>query len=371
MDLRQIGGGRFFLCFNHIVDRNQALEGCPWSFEKNIIILSGVRENKNPLQVDLDWCDFYVHVHELPLSMMNLGVATLIGNRIGRFRDMDMDETGCTWGATLRLRVAFNVTHPLSRAILISSTLGDELLLHLTYERLPKFCYLCGKLGHISKYYEPRKRREPRAESNWWNRGEAHRESQEQNLIHLRRLLRLKTGGVDGIGGETHREGVHAASAKSFSPGQPFRQARAVGSDGRMQGTKVEGDLGSDDSLMDCAGMDSGVQAIPKDVEGHANARELGTVVSTEFVPSTILETSSVGGSLLPGTGKDKPEDSLVTVPLRFTARGPPGRRGTGRCGRPHGYGPSSSRKRPWGCSVLGLEGEVLRGGKRRIPLDI
>ncbi|KAK4434913.1 hypothetical protein Salat_0654200 [Sesamum alatum] len=158
MELRQIGGGRFLLRFNHIIDRNRALEGCPWSFEKNIIILSGVWENENLLRVDLDWCDFYMHVHDLPLSMMNLGVATLIGNRIGRFRDMDMDDTGCTWGATLRLRVAINVTRPLSRAIPISSTLGDELLLHLTYERLPNSCCLCGKLGHIAKKGQPHTR---------------------------------------------------------------------------------------------------------------------------------------------------------------------------------------------------------------------
>ncbi|KAK4424877.1 hypothetical protein Salat_1681300 [Sesamum alatum] len=85
MEVWQLGGGRFLLRFNHIIDRNRALEGCSWSFEKNIIILNEIREHENPLRVNLDWCDFHVHVHELPLSMMNLGVATLLGNRIGRF----------------------------------------------------------------------------------------------------------------------------------------------------------------------------------------------------------------------------------------------------------------------------------------------
>ncbi|KAK4422933.1 hypothetical protein Salat_1875900 [Sesamum alatum] len=83
MELRQIGGGCFLLRFNHIIDQNRALEGCPRSFEKNIVILNGIRENENLQLVDLDWCDFHVHVHEFPLSMMNLGVATLLGNRIG------------------------------------------------------------------------------------------------------------------------------------------------------------------------------------------------------------------------------------------------------------------------------------------------
>ncbi|KAK4421456.1 hypothetical protein Salat_2096200 [Sesamum alatum] len=129
-------------------------QGYPWSFEKNIILLSGIGEKENPLQVDLDWCDFYVHVHELPFIMMNLGVATQIDNWIGRFRDMDMDDTGCSWGAALRLRVAINITHPLPCALPIVSTLGDELLVYLTYKRLPNFCYLCGQLSHIAKYCE-------------------------------------------------------------------------------------------------------------------------------------------------------------------------------------------------------------------------
>ncbi|KAK4438325.1 hypothetical protein Salat_0166800 [Sesamum alatum] len=154
MEVQQLGGGRFLLQFNHFIDRNRALEGCPWSFEKNIIILNEIREHENPLRVNLDWCDFHVHVHELPLSMINLGVATLLGNRIGRFRDLDMDDSGCAWGATLRLCVAINVSRPLPRAIPICSTVGDELLVHLTYERLPNFCYFCGKLGHIAKYCE-------------------------------------------------------------------------------------------------------------------------------------------------------------------------------------------------------------------------
>ncbi|KAL0433047.1 UNVERIFIED_CONTAM: hypothetical protein Slati_2639000 [Sesamum latifolium] len=115
-----------------------------------------MREADNPMHVDMDKCDFYVHVHDLPLNMMNLGVATLLGNKIGIFRDMEMDAAGCSWGASLRIRVGVNVTQPLKRALKIRSTSGEELLARLTYERLPNFCYLCGLLGHIDKYCELR-----------------------------------------------------------------------------------------------------------------------------------------------------------------------------------------------------------------------
>ncbi|KAL0457798.1 UNVERIFIED_CONTAM: hypothetical protein Slati_0407000 [Sesamum latifolium] len=104
MEMRRLEEGRFLIRFNHIIDRSRALEGCPWSFEKNTMILSGLGANENPLNVDLDWCEFFVHVHDLPLSKMNFGVASLIGNAIGKFRDMEMDESSRSWGGSLRIR---------------------------------------------------------------------------------------------------------------------------------------------------------------------------------------------------------------------------------------------------------------------------
>ncbi|KAL0434010.1 UNVERIFIED_CONTAM: hypothetical protein Slati_2735300 [Sesamum latifolium] len=94
--IKQLQEGRILLCLNHIIDKQRALEGCPWSFDKNILILSEIGELDTPMSVNLDYCDFYVHIHDLPLSMMNLGVAILIGNRIGIFKDIETDEAGCS-----------------------------------------------------------------------------------------------------------------------------------------------------------------------------------------------------------------------------------------------------------------------------------
>ncbi|KAL0414030.1 UNVERIFIED_CONTAM: hypothetical protein Sradi_1604700 [Sesamum radiatum] len=152
MIIKQIPPDRFLFRFNHVLDRNRALDGCPWSFEKNVLVLSGINENENPMHVDLNWCDFHVHVHDLPLSKMNLGIATFIGNKIGKFKDLEMEPSGSAWGATLRIRIAINITLLLPRALKLKTTMGEEQLVTFTYERLPNFCYICGCLGHIAKY---------------------------------------------------------------------------------------------------------------------------------------------------------------------------------------------------------------------------
>ncbi|KAL0461286.1 UNVERIFIED_CONTAM: hypothetical protein Slati_0016200 [Sesamum latifolium] len=108
------------------------------------------------MNVDLNWCDFFVHVHDLPFIKMTHDIATLIGNKIGRFRDVEANDSGKAWGASLRIRVAIDVKFPLLRMLSVCSTLGEELVVFLTYERLQNFCYLCGKLGHIPKYCEVR-----------------------------------------------------------------------------------------------------------------------------------------------------------------------------------------------------------------------
>ncbi|KAL0383104.1 UNVERIFIED_CONTAM: hypothetical protein Scaly_0597700 [Sesamum calycinum] len=127
----------------------------PMVLRKNLLVLSPIAA-KNPQEVNLDWAEFHTHVHGLPLSKMSKEMAVFIGNHLGKFVDVDMDDAGHVWGSHMRIRVSIDVTKPLKRVLKIRTTLGDEQLLSFTYERLPNFCYLCGCLGHLSKYCEMR-----------------------------------------------------------------------------------------------------------------------------------------------------------------------------------------------------------------------
>ncbi|KAK4411758.1 hypothetical protein Sango_0248800 [Sesamum angolense] len=108
----------------------------------------------NPKQVDLSRCDFHIHIHGLPLGKMKKEVTAFIGNKLGQFKDVDIDSKGDIWGSSVRIRASINITQPLKHALKIRMVLGNEHLVTFTYERLLNFCYLCGCLEHLSRQCE-------------------------------------------------------------------------------------------------------------------------------------------------------------------------------------------------------------------------
>ncbi|KAL0436252.1 UNVERIFIED_CONTAM: hypothetical protein Sradi_0333100 [Sesamum radiatum] len=151
MEFKLIENDRFLLKFSHKLDRDRVLARCPWAFDRNLLVLAPADSVENPSNVNLDWCEFHVHIHGLPLGKMTRDICSFIGNKLGRFVDMDSDDSGVVWGSAVRIRVALDITKPLKRALKLRTTFGDEQLISFTYDRLPNFCYLCGCLGHLAR----------------------------------------------------------------------------------------------------------------------------------------------------------------------------------------------------------------------------
>ncbi|KAL0456756.1 UNVERIFIED_CONTAM: hypothetical protein Slati_1014800 [Sesamum latifolium] len=154
MEFKMIEGERFLVKFFHILDRNRVLDRCPWSYDKNLLVLAPVDAAEDPTAVDLTWCEFHIHIHGLSLRKMTKEVAAFIGNRLGKFKEVEADDNGEVWGSSVRIPVALDMTKALKRALKIRTVMGDEHLISFTYERLPNFCYLCGCLGHQSRQCE-------------------------------------------------------------------------------------------------------------------------------------------------------------------------------------------------------------------------
>jgi hypothetical protein len=85
-----------------------------------------------------------VQVYDMPLTCMNREVGHMIGATIGLVEEVDVTGDGVGWGRCLRIRVDIDLTKPLhrGRALIIN---GKSILV---CEKLPHFCYHCGRIYH-------------------------------------------------------------------------------------------------------------------------------------------------------------------------------------------------------------------------------
>ena len=75
-----------------------------------------------------------------------------IGNSIGHFIELDKRANQFDQAKFLRIRVELPVDKPLRRGGNVVGMEGDKYWVHFKYERLPTFCFFCGKMGHDLKH---------------------------------------------------------------------------------------------------------------------------------------------------------------------------------------------------------------------------
>jgi hypothetical protein len=131
----------------------------PWQFDFHAVLLEKYDGKVRPSDLVFDKLAVWVRVFDLPLDMMNISYGKIIGNWIGHYIAVDVDEDGFAWGKELRIRVEINVNKPLIRGVNLKES-DDDIegrWFDLKYERIPHFCFDCGFLWHQSGNCEAEK----------------------------------------------------------------------------------------------------------------------------------------------------------------------------------------------------------------------
>ncbi|XP_062152170.1 uncharacterized protein LOC133860613 [Alnus glutinosa] len=147
---KEIQDNLWLLEFSNRADKRRVLEGRPWLFDRSLLVLKEIDEDISPSQMDFSKALFWIQVHDMPLTCMNREVGLRIGQSIGDVEDIDVTGDGVGWGRYLRIRVSVDITKPLERgrAIVLN---GKSIWVLLKYEKLPQFCYHCGRIYHEDK----------------------------------------------------------------------------------------------------------------------------------------------------------------------------------------------------------------------------
>jgi hypothetical protein len=128
-------------------DKERVLEGRPWSFDRQILVLYDFDGSIPPAQMHFTYSPLWIQVHDMPLICMNKAVGTKIGESMGALEDVDVAGDGSGWGRCLRLRVTLDLFNPLERGRALSLG-GKNYWVTFKYERLPSFCFNCGRILH-------------------------------------------------------------------------------------------------------------------------------------------------------------------------------------------------------------------------------
>nr|POF23781.1 uncharacterized protein CFP56_13718 [Quercus suber] len=177
MQISEIDEDLFLVEFGNGRDKKKVMEMSPWSYEKQLILMQDFEGELVPKEIKLKWVPFWVQIFNLPLKCMTKESGYEIGSKIGVVLDIDVPEKGVQWGKFLRVRIRFDATAKLIRGKKVSIEEGESRWVFFKYERLPNFCYRCGRLDHGEKDCPERKEGEnygdeERKQYGAWLRGE-------------------------------------------------------------------------------------------------------------------------------------------------------------------------------------------------------
>ncbi|KAL9422785.1 hypothetical protein AB3S75_034961 [Citrus x aurantiifolia] len=77
-------------------------------------------------------------------------MANELGAEIGKVEEIETDAAGECFGEFFTLRILVDITKPLKKIIELEQEGDDEddIPMRVMYERLPDFCFCCGRIGH-------------------------------------------------------------------------------------------------------------------------------------------------------------------------------------------------------------------------------
>ena len=124
----------------------------PWNFNNNLLRLCRWRKGLSASNIFLTHSPFWVQIWDLPFEHMSMEVGRELGNCLGKFIESNRRTGNSDQAKFMRIRVDLQLDKPLRRRGKVASEDREKLWVSFKYERLPTFCYFCGRLGHDDKH---------------------------------------------------------------------------------------------------------------------------------------------------------------------------------------------------------------------------
>ncbi|KAJ4848025.1 hypothetical protein Tsubulata_009359 [Turnera subulata] len=144
-----------YLCkFEDEADKRRVLNRGPWTIMGSHLVLREWPPNLLFEELDFTTSSFWVHVWGMPLNLQTKANALEIGKVFKEVLEVDFgtdnDDEWCL-DSYFRMKVVMKVDKPLVTACVWPRPDGKEVHIKFFYERLPDFCYDCGRIDHSTR----------------------------------------------------------------------------------------------------------------------------------------------------------------------------------------------------------------------------
>ncbi|KAJ4845499.1 hypothetical protein Tsubulata_031214 [Turnera subulata] len=150
LEVSQLDSNLFVFQFLDWKDKERVLEQEPWNFDNQIVILSELKGHEQPSDLHLLHVPLWVRVYDVPFNLRKRRFVELLGEKVGSFLDLN-EERGLTNGRFIRFRSAVDAESPVLRRSVAQGADGKEVWVYFKYERLPWFCFHCGRMGYVAR----------------------------------------------------------------------------------------------------------------------------------------------------------------------------------------------------------------------------
>jgi 14-3-3 protein epsilon len=216
--IKEAKAGLFLFSFAHPLDMEAVINGGPWTFDNNMLIMDRVRLGMQIESIPLFHVDFWVQIHNLPAGFMKETVGVKLGNYIGTFMEYDKNNNSSFWRQYMRVRVKVDVRQPLKKDSKVRDKEGEWCTVNFKYEKLGVFCFVCGIMGHAENKCEVRFAMENDDGRRDWS-GELRADQRRGGGRQTSRWLREERDGGNGMsGGERMHQGRSTVELPTMGP---------------------------------------------------------------------------------------------------------------------------------------------------------
>ncbi|KAJ1416986.1 Zinc knuckle CX2CX4HX4C [Sesbania bispinosa] len=133
--------------FEEEKDISRILNGNPWLFRNSWIVFRRWERSQALELLEFTSVPVRVQLWGLPAHCKIEKMGRKIGGCLGEVNSVDIFETRDR-GSFIKLVVIIDTSRPLKLGIHVGSKTYGVIWVDFEYERMPQFCYFCGRIGH-------------------------------------------------------------------------------------------------------------------------------------------------------------------------------------------------------------------------------